>query len=92
MRSPDCGSENWCTLPISWVYMVQLWVEIILDESLAEEAEFFSFGNNNLTRAAFPFSREDAENKFPPKLNQHNILQDNPFMVLDIKAVGQLTR
>lgn len=51
--------------------MARHWVEIILDESLAEEAEFFSFGNNNRTRAAFPFSREDAENKFLPMYNQH---------------------
>jgi len=59
-------------------------------ESLAEEAEFFSFGTNDLTQATFSFSREDAENKFLPLYNQSGILQDNPFEVLDVKGVGKL--
>ncbi|MCS6785712.1 MAG: pyruvate, phosphate dikinase [Thiobacillaceae bacterium] len=59
-------------------------------ENLAEEAEFFSFGTNDLTQATFSFSREDAENKFLPMYNQNKILQDNPFEVLDVKGVGKL--
>ena len=59
-------------------------------ESLAEEAEFFSFGTNDLTQATFSFSREDAENKFLPMYNEYGILQDNPFEVLDEKGVGKL--
>jgi pyruvate,orthophosphate dikinase len=58
--------------------------------SLAEEAEFFSFGTNDLTQATFSFSREDAENKFLPMYNERGILQDNPFEVLDTKGVGKL--
>ena len=57
---------------------------------LAEEAEFFSFGTNDLTQAVFSFSREDAENKFLPMYNEYGILQDNPFEVLDTKGVGKL--
>jgi pyruvate,orthophosphate dikinase len=57
---------------------------------LAAYAEFFSFGTNDLTQAAFSFSREDAENKFLPMYNESGILQDNPFEVLDIQGVGQL--
>ena len=57
---------------------------------LAASAEFFSFGTNDLTQAAFSFSREDAENKFLPMYNEYGILQDNPFEVLDIQGVGQL--
>ena len=57
---------------------------------LAGAAEFFSFGTNDLTQAAFSFSREDAENKFLPMYNESGILQDNPFEVLDIQGVGQL--
>ena len=57
---------------------------------LAESAEFFSFGTNDLTQATFSFSREDAENKFLPMYNDSEILQDNPFEVLDIQGVGQL--
>ncbi|MCV6638347.1 pyruvate, phosphate dikinase [Candidatus Albibeggiatoa sp. nov. NOAA] len=59
-------------------------------KELANEAEFFSFGTNDLTQATFSFSREDAENKFLPMYNDNGILQDNPFEVLDVKGVGQL--
>ena len=59
-------------------------------EYLAEEAEFFSFGTNDLTQATFSLSREDAENKFLPMYNERGILQDNPFEVLDVKGVGKL--
>ncbi len=59
---------------------------------MAETAEFFSFGTNDLTQATFSFSREDAENKFLPAYNQTGILEDNPFEVLDIKGVGQLMK
>lgn len=59
-------------------------------DELAEVAEFFSFGTNDLTQATFSFSREDAENKFLPFYNQSGILQDNPFEALDTKGVGQL--
>jgi pyruvate,orthophosphate dikinase len=57
---------------------------------LAEIAEFFSFGTNDLTQATFSFSREDAENKFLPLYKERQILQDNPFEVLDVKGVGRL--
>ncbi len=58
--------------------------------SLAEVAEFFSFGTNDLTQATFSFSREDAENKFLPLYSQSGILQNNPFEALDSKGVGKL--
>jgi len=58
--------------------------------SLANVAEFFSFGTNDLTQATFSFSREDAENKFLPMYNQNGILKDNPFEVLDENGVGKL--
>jgi len=57
---------------------------------LAEYAEFFSFGTNDLTQSSFSFSREDAENKFLPLYEENNILQDNPFEALDVKGVGRL--
>jgi pyruvate,orthophosphate dikinase len=61
-------------------------------DSLAKNAEFFSFGTNDLTQAVFSFSREDAENKFLPMYNQNGILKDNPFEVLDSKGAGKLMK
>ncbi|MBI5917447.1 MAG: pyruvate, phosphate dikinase [Bacteroidetes bacterium] len=59
-------------------------------ESLAQVAEFFSFGTNDLTQATYSFSREDAENKFLPLYQQKDILHNNPFEVLDTGGVGKL--
>jgi pyruvate,orthophosphate dikinase len=59
---------------------------------MAQMAEFFSFGTNDLTQATFSFSREDAENKFLPAYNETGILQDNPFEVLDQKGVGEVMK
>ncbi|MCU7933818.1 MAG: pyruvate, phosphate dikinase [Candidatus Thiodiazotropha sp. (ex Dulcina madagascariensis)] len=70
--------------------MIEVVRACMRSESLAEQAEFFSFGTNDLTQATFSFSREDAENKFLPLYNQNGILKDNPFEVLDEKGVGKL--
>ncbi|MBL8489297.1 MAG: pyruvate, phosphate dikinase, partial [Rhodocyclaceae bacterium] len=59
---------------------------------MAEIAEFFSFGTNDLTQATFSFSREDAENKFLPAYTETGILEDNPFEVLDVKGVGEVMK
>jgi pyruvate,orthophosphate dikinase len=59
---------------------------------MAEMAQFFSFGTNDLTQATFSFSREDAENKFLPGYVEAGILIDNPFEVLDQKGVGELMK
>jgi pyruvate,orthophosphate dikinase len=59
-------------------------------EQIAEFAEFFSFGTNDLTQGTFSFSREDAENKFLPKYLEEIILKNNPFETLDIDGVGRL--
>ena len=61
-------------------------------EELAKEANFFSFGTNDLTQATFSFSREDAENKFLPLYSEKNVLHDNPFEILDTTGVGKLMR
>ncbi len=59
---------------------------------IAQIAEFFSFGTNDLTQATFSFSREDAENKFLPYYQEAGILQSNPFESLDVNGVGSLMR
>jgi pyruvate,orthophosphate dikinase len=77
-------------VPCSFGTMVEVVRACMRAENLAEVAEFFSFGTNDLTQATFSFSREDAENKFLPMYNERGILQDNPFEVLDVKGVGRL--
>ena len=77
-------------LPVKFGSMIEVVRACMRADNLAEEAEFFSFGTNDLTQAVFSFSREDAENKFLPMYNQSKILLDNPFEVLDVKGVGRL--
>ncbi len=77
-------------LDVRFGTMIEVVRACLRADSLAEEAEFFSFGTNDLTQATFSFSREDAENKFLPMYNETGILQDNPFEVLDVKGLGKL--
>jgi pyruvate,orthophosphate dikinase len=79
-------------VPCKFGTMIEVVRACMRAENLAEVAEFFSFGTNDLTQAAFSFSREDAENKFLPMYNERGILQDNPFEVLDVKGVGRLMK
>jgi len=61
-------------------------------DKIAEHAEFFSFGTNDLTQMTFGYSRDDAEGKFLLQYVERHILPDNPFQVLDTEGVGQLVR
>jgi len=72
--------------------MIEVVRACVQADELAKEAEFFSFGTNDLTQATFSFSREDAENKFLPFYAEKNILHDNPFEVIDTKGVGKLMK
>jgi pyruvate,orthophosphate dikinase len=60
--------------------------------AIAEHAEFFSFGTNDLTQMTYGFSRDDAEGKFLLQYVDRKILPENPFQVLDREGVGQLVR
>ena len=70
--------------------MVEIARACVRASRLAETAEFFSFGTNDLTQGTFSFSREDAENKFLPIYNTEGILRHNPFEILDELGVGWL--
>jgi pyruvate,orthophosphate dikinase len=59
-------------------------------DEMAEEAEFFSFGTNDLTQTTFGISRDDAESKFLIQYVEQGILEENPFQQLDRKGVGKL--
>lgn len=59
---------------------------------LAETAEFFSFGTNDLTQMTFGYSRDDAEAKFLPKYVKSGILPSHPFKEVDTEGVGELIK
>jgi len=74
-------------------YMVGTMIEIpraaLLADQIAERAEFFSFGTNDLTQMTFGYSRDDA-GTFLPEYVEKKILPEDPFQVLDQEGVGQL--
>ncbi len=76
-------------------YLVGTMIEVpraaIMANEIAEVAEFFSFGTNDLTQMTFGFSRDDV-GKFLPTYLEKNILKNDPFQVLDRKGVGSLVK
>jgi len=72
--------------------MIELPRAAIRADEIAQEADFFSFGTNDLTQTALGFSRDDAEGKFLTYYLEHGLLARNPFEVLDEEGVGDLMR
>ena len=76
-------------------YLVGTMIEVpraaLTAGEIATEAQFFSFGTNDLTQTAFGFSRDDS-GKFLPYYVEHKILKDDPFQVLDQTGVGRLVQ
>jgi pyruvate,orthophosphate dikinase len=77
-------------------YMFGTMIEVpraaLVADRIAEYAEFFSFGTNDLTQTTFGISRDDAETGFLTEYLQNGILQDNPFATIDKDGVGELMR
>ena len=72
--------------------MIELPRAALTAGSIAEEADFFSFGTNDLTQTTLGFSRDDAEGRFLTRYLRDNVLLSNPFETLDIDGVGRLIR
>jgi pyruvate,orthophosphate dikinase len=74
-------------------YLIGTMIEIpracLIADQIAEEADFFSFGTNDLTQMGFGYSRDDA-GKFLPIYIEKGILKSDPFQVLDQEGIGQL--
>ncbi|EOY06327.1 Pyruvate orthophosphate dikinase isoform 5 [Theobroma cacao] len=89
------ANEVFSEMGFSISYKVGTMIEIpraaLVADEIAMEAEFFSFGTNDLTQMTFGFSRDDV-GKFLPLYLSEGILQSDPFEVLDRKGVGQLIK
>jgi pyruvate,orthophosphate dikinase len=72
--------------------MIELPRACIRADEIAEHADFFSFGTNDLTQTALGFSRDDAEGKFLTHYLNDGVLERNPFETLDQSGVGDLMR
>jgi pyruvate,orthophosphate dikinase len=76
-------------------YMIGTMIELpraaVVADEIAKEAEFFSFGTNDLTQTTFGFSRDDA-GKFIGYYNDNGIMEKDPFQTLDQEGVGQLVK
>ena len=70
--------------------MIEIPRAALTADEIANVAQFFSFGTNDLTQMTFGFSRDDAEGKFLFEYLERGILPDNPFQTLDVHGVGKL--
>ena len=81
---------------VEFEYTVGTMIEVpraaLLADEVAVEAEFFSFGTNDLTQTTLGFSRDDAEGKFMHDYLDKKIIKENPFIVLDRAGVGKLMK
>ena len=83
--------EKGDTIPYKVGTMIEVPRAALTADKIAEVAEFFSFGTNDLTQMTFGFSRDDAP-KFLKFYKDHGIIKVDPFEVLDQEGVGQLVR
>jgi len=79
-------------LKINFGTMIEVVRAALTANELADTAEFFSFGTNDLTQGTFSFSREDVEGKFLPEYMDKEILEKNPFQSIDVNGVGSLMK
>ena len=91
----EVAKRTTATYKVPLKYLVGTMIEVpraaVVADRIAEEAEFFSFGTNDLTQMTFGFSRDDI-GKFLPHYLKANILPADPFVKLDQDGVGALIR
>ncbi|NDB51894.1 MAG: pyruvate, phosphate dikinase [Nitrosopumilaceae archaeon] len=88
----EVESKYGLKLKINFGTMLEVVRGCLTSHELANTAEFFSFGTNDLTQAVFSFSREDAEGKFLPEYLEKEVLERNPFQTVDVNGVGSLIK
>jgi len=82
--------EKGVRVPYKFGTMIEIPRAALTAGEIATEAEFFSFGTNDLTQMTFGFSRDDAERHFIVRYLENKILPRNPFETIDEKGVGRL--
>jgi pyruvate,orthophosphate dikinase len=87
----DVFKETGTTIEYSVGTMIELPRACLLADTIAEDADFFSFGTNDLTQTVFGLSRDDA-GKFLPHYVEAGILPKDPFVSIDIDGVGEMVR
>lgn len=88
----DVIKQHNCELEYFVGTMIELPRAALVAGQIAEHAQFFSFGTNDLTQTTFGFSRDDAEGKFLAQYIGKGVLSQNPFAVLDREGVGALMK
>ncbi|HEX6006641.1 MAG TPA: putative PEP-binding protein, partial [Burkholderiales bacterium] len=83
-------TEQGIKVPYQFGTMIEVPRAALVADEIAEYAEFFSFGTNDLTQTTFGISRDDAETGFLSEYLQKGVLERNPFATIDQKGVGQL--
>jgi pyruvate,orthophosphate dikinase len=88
------GSEHGLEAPEDYTVgtMIELPRACFIANRIAEHADFFSFGTNDLTQTALGFSRDDVESKFVPTYLRRKIIDRSPFETIDVPGVGWLVR
>jgi pyruvate,orthophosphate dikinase len=81
--------ERQLTVPYLLGTMIELPRAALTADEIAREAQFFSFGTNDLTQTTWGLSRDDA-GRFLPYYIEHGVVEDDPFQVLDQAGVGKL--
>ncbi|NLG73149.1 MAG: pyruvate, phosphate dikinase [Chloroflexi bacterium] len=84
--------EKGVTFPYKFGTMIEIPRAAVTAGEIAEVAEFFSFGTNDLTQMTFGYSRDDAERSFLVTYVEQGVLPFNPFQTLDKKGVGRLMK
>jgi len=88
----DVEKEAGRSIPYKFGTMIEIPRAALTAGEIAEYAEFFSFGTNDLTQTTFGYSRDDAEGKFLLQYVEMGILPENPFQTLDRAGVGALVK
>ncbi|MEX2430640.1 MAG: putative PEP-binding protein, partial [Dehalococcoidia bacterium] len=94
LRAVASGIRERLNVQLSYKFgtMIEVPRAALTAGEIAEEAEFFSFGSNDLTQMTFAYSRDDAEGKFLRHYVDTDVLPWNPFDSLDTAGVGRLMR